>query len=138
MVSQQASAIQEFRDRWLPNATDEGLNELLELLDNESPMLMRRHWTTKTNDVSDFAIGCLATHVAWHHPKTEHLHAAAGFEWLRQVVGLDTRAEPSYVINAWDRGEPMAPVLVELIKEELQRRADRRPATTGKFQFDYP
>ena len=46
-------------------------------------------------------MGCLATHAAWHHPRTAHLTVDAGINWLHHVAGLNPAT--SHVIREWDR-----------------------------------
>ena len=46
-------------------------------------------------------MGCLATHAAWHHPRTAHLTVDAGINWLYRVAGLNPAT--SLVIREWDR-----------------------------------
>ena len=46
-------------------------------------------------------MGCLATHAAWHHPRTAHLTVEAGITWLHRVAGLNPAT--SLVIREWDR-----------------------------------
>src|SRR5437588_4159429 len=84
----------ELRALWLPNITDSGLDRLIELLETGSPLLVHGCFTRAT------PMGCLATHAAWHHPKTAHLTQDAGVMWLTRVAGLNPAT--SLVIREWD------------------------------------
>ena len=57
--------VRELQSRWFPNLTDAGLDRLIRLLDTDSPLLIHGCFTRAT------PMGCLATHAAWHHPRTE-------------------------------------------------------------------
>jgi hypothetical protein len=46
-------------------------------------------------------MGCLATHIAWHHPRTQNMTLDAGICWLNHVAGLNPAT--SLVIREWDR-----------------------------------
>ena len=87
--------VRELRDAWLPNMTDAGLDRLIDLLDKRSPLLVHGCFT------KSLPMGCLATHVAWNHPVTEHLTVEAGINWLHRVAGLNPAT--SLVIRDWDR-----------------------------------
>src|SRR6516162_3356198 len=78
-----ADCVRELRSAWLPNLTDAGLDRLIELLEKGSPLLIHGCFTKAT------PMGCLATHAAWHHPKTAHLTQDAGINWLHRVAGLN-------------------------------------------------
>lgn len=110
--------IAEFRNQWLPYATVSGLNRLLQLLEQGSPMLIHGGFAKSC------ATGCLATHLAWHHPKTSHLNDEAGIRWLTRVAGLNPAT--SNVILAWDRNGmadwELRGELIRAIREELQTR----------------
>lgn len=90
------STVAEFRTAWLPHVTDGGLDRLIRLLDSASPLLIHGSFTRAC------AMGCLATHIAWHHPATRDLNDEAGVCWLTRVAGLNPAT--SHVILAWDRG----------------------------------
>jgi len=87
--------VRELRDAWLPNMTGPGLDRLIDLLDKRSPLLVHGCFT------KSLPMGCLATHVAWNHPATEHLTVEAGINWLHRVAGLNPAT--SLVIRDWDR-----------------------------------
>src|SRR5438477_10913835 len=93
MLSQQC--LEELRSAWLPNLTDPGLERLIELLQTGSPLLVHGCFTRAV------PMGCLATHAAWHHPRTAHLTQDAGINWLYRVAGLNPAT--SHVIREWDR-----------------------------------
>ncbi len=86
--------VRELRASWLPNMTESGLDRLIDLLEKGSPLLVHGCFTRA------IPIGCLATHVAWNHPRTAHLTVDAGINWLHRVAGLNPAT--SYVIREWD------------------------------------
>jgi len=85
----------ELRSAWLPNITDAGLLRLIDLLEKGSPLLIHGCFTRAV------PMGCLATHVAWNHPRTAHLNQDAGITWLHGVAGLNPAT--SQVLREWDR-----------------------------------
>lgn len=89
-----ADPVAEFRANWLPHVTDEGLARLVELLQKGSPLLIHGAFTRT------MPMGCLASHVAWNHPRTCQLNHEAGVVWLTKVAGLNPAT--SAVILAWD------------------------------------
>ena len=93
MLSQES--IRELNTSWLPNVSDTGLNRLIELLEKGSPLLIHGSFTRA------LPMGCLATHIAWSHPKTCHMTLDAGICWLNGVAGLNPAT--SHVIREWDR-----------------------------------
>src|SRR5712691_5323564 len=86
--------VRELQTAWFPNMTDAGLDRLIELLEKGSPLLIHGCFAKAAT------MGCLATHIAWHHPKTEHLNIEAGIAWLTCVAGLNPAT--SSVIREWD------------------------------------
>jgi hypothetical protein len=109
----------ELRSAWLPNVTDAALDRLVDLLEKGSPLLIHGCFTRAV------PMGCLATHVAWNHPRTAHLTLDAGITWLHRVAGLNPAT--SHVLREWDRRgvhdlELRADLLAEL-RTEQQRRA---------------
>jgi hypothetical protein len=120
MLSQEC--VREMRSCWLPNITDAGLDHLIELLEKNSPLLIHGCFTRAV------PMGCLATHIAWNHPRTSHLTVDAGISWLHRVANLNPAT--SRVIREWDcrgahdwqvRGE-----LLAILREEQKGRA-RKP-----------
>jgi hypothetical protein len=93
MLSQEC--LRELHHSWLPNITDDGLDRLVDLLEKGSPLLIHGSFTRAV------PMGCLATHVAWNHPRTCHMTLDAGVEWLTSVAGLNPGT--SHVIREWDR-----------------------------------
>jgi hypothetical protein len=87
--------VRELHRSWLPNITDEGLNRIIDLLEKGSPMLIHGSFTRAV------PMGCLATQIAWNHPRTCHLTLDAGVSWLNLVAGLNPAT--SLVIREWDR-----------------------------------
>jgi hypothetical protein len=93
MLSQEC--IHELNASWLPNITDAGLDRLVDLLEKGSPLLIHGSFTRAV------PMGCLATHIAWNHPKTARMTLDAGVCWLNGVAGLNPAT--SLVIREWDR-----------------------------------
>jgi len=108
----------ELRSLWLPNITDSGLDRLIGLLEKGSPLLVHGCFTRA------LPMGCLATHAAWHHPRTAHLTVDAGINWLHGVAGLNPAT--SNVIREWDcagaQGLEVRFELLRLFKEERDAR----------------
>jgi hypothetical protein len=123
MLSQES--ISELRGRWLPHITDSGLDRLIELLEQASPLLVHGCFTRALPS------GCLATHAAWHHPRTAHMTSEAGIRWLHGVAGLNPAT--SNVIREWDsagmQGLAVRFELLRLFKEERATRQQIRAAT---------
>jgi hypothetical protein len=123
MLSQEC--VHELNTAWLPNITDEGLDRLIDLLEKGSPLLIHGSFTRVV------PMGCLATHVAWHHPRTHNLTLDAGIIWLNRVAGLNPAT--SHVIREWDRcaisnWEVRAELLTAFKEERRSREDKRRPA----------
>jgi hypothetical protein len=118
----------ELRSAWLPNMTDTGLHRLIELLEKGSPLLIHGCFTRAV------PMGCLATHVAWNHPRTQHLTVDAGISWLHQVAGLNPAT--SQVLRAWDRRGmrdlELCRDLLALFREEARRREASRPVPSRR------
>lgn len=119
----------ELRCAWLPNMTDAGLDRLTELLEKGSPLLIHGCFTRAV------PMGCLASHVAWHHPRTAHLTADAGITWLYHVAGLNPAT--SHVLRAWDRRGvrdlELRAELLAVLKAEREARQTRRPVPTNRL-----
>lgn len=113
-----SATIREFRSDWLPHVSDAGLGRLISLLDSGSPLLVHGAFTRAC------AMGCLATHIAWHHPDTAHLNDDAGVRWLTKTAGLNPAT--SAVILTWDRSGPadwaLRAELLRVCREELSGR----------------
>jgi hypothetical protein len=120
----------ELRSAWLPNITEAGLERLLDLLQKSSPLLISGCFTRAV------PMGCLASHIAWHHPRTAQLTIDAGITWLHRVAGLNPAT--SYVLREWDlRGAADVALRGELIAElkaELHARRTRTPQREGQGQ----
>ena len=111
----------ELRTAWLPNLTDSGLNRLLDMLEKGSPLLIHGCFTKA------IPMGCLATHAAWHHPRTCHLTQEAGINWLHRVAGLNPAT--SHVVREWDcRGAHDLDLRADLIHIFRQERKVRNQA----------
>jgi len=121
--------VAEFRSAWLPNVTDDGLSRLIELLEKGSPLLIHGAFTRAV------PMGCLASHIAWNHPKTAHFQHEAGVMWLSKVAGLNPAT--SAVILAWDRygaGDfPLRITLLEACRDEFAARGERRKVKKTKL-----
>ncbi|MCI0460139.1 MAG: hypothetical protein L0Z62_24570 [Gemmataceae bacterium] len=127
MLSQEC--VRELNTSWLPNLTDEGLDRLIDLLEKGSPLLIHGSFTRVV------PMGCLATHAAWHHPRTCHLTLDAGITWLNRVAGLNPAT--SHVIREWDRcgaqNWEMRADLLTLFKEaRCARQESRQPAERAR------
>ena len=81
----------ELRSAWLPNTTDTGLERLINLLESGSPLLIHDCFTRAV------PMGCLATHIAWHRPRTAHLTGEAGITWLHRVAGLSAEERDALI-----------------------------------------
>src|SRR5688572_5582140 len=115
-----APCLKELRDGWFPHTTDAGLDRLINLLESGSPLLIHGAFTRA------MPMGCLATHIAWHHPETAEHSMDAGIAWLTRGAGLNPAT--SQVIRAWDCGGqtgwgPRQPLL-SACKEERARRQE--------------
>jgi hypothetical protein len=110
----------EIRSAWLPNITDAGLHRLINLLTKGSPLLIHGCFTRAV------PMGCLATHVAWNHPRTAHLTLDAGILWLNRVARLNPAT--SHVIREWDthgsQNWEMRSELLAILEEERRRRLE--------------
>src|SRR5258708_36219813 len=123
MLSQECT--RELKSSWLPNITDVGLDRVIDLLEKDSPLLIHGAFTRAV------PMGCLATHIAWNHPRTEQWTLEAGIMWLSRVAGLNPAT--SQVIRAWDAGGThdweLRSSLLENFKEERERRRAGTPVT---------
>src|SRR5262245_60638187 len=120
--------VHELQNDWMPNITDGGLDHLIDLLEKGSPLLIHGSFTRAV------PMGCLATHVAWNHPRTAHLTMDAGICWLNHVAGLNPAT--SQVIREWDRCgssnyETRAEILT-LFKEHRQRVQSAAPVPRNR------
>jgi hypothetical protein len=87
--------LNEFRSAWLPHVSTQGLDRLIDLLEKASPLLIHGAFTRA------MPMGCLASHIAWNHEQTAHLHNEAGVMWLCRVAKLNPAT--SSLVVAWDR-----------------------------------
>jgi hypothetical protein len=119
----------ELRSAWLPNISNAGLERLRDLLQKGSPLLISGCFTRAV------PMGCLASHAAWHHPRTARLTLDAGITWLHHVAGLNPAT--SHVLREWDsRGASDLVLRSDLIAElsaELQNRQNA-PARKERAQ----
>jgi len=120
MLSRQCQ--EELRSVWLPNITDPGLDRLIELLQTGSPLLVHGCFTRAV------PMGCLATHIGWHHPRTAHQTQDAGINWLGHVAGLNPAT--SSVLREWDQCGPhsleVRGELLAMFRDERDRRRTER------------
>jgi hypothetical protein len=120
-------SIREFRESWLPNVSDVGLDRLMDLLSKNSPLLIQGCFTRA------LPMGCLATHIAWNHPQTEHLTVDAGITWMNQIARLNPAT--SLVIREWDcataQNWEIRAELLALVKEERQARKKKTRQLRG-------
>lgn len=127
MLSQEC--LHELETRWLPNMTNQGLDRLIDLLEKGSPLLIHGSFTRA------LPMGCLATHVAWNHPRTAHLNLDAGVCWLNRVAGLNPAT--SHVIRAWDRSGncnfEMRAELLAVLKEHRRQRDSDTPRPQNRI-----
>jgi hypothetical protein len=95
------------------------LSRLIDLLDRASPLLIHGAFARAV------PMGCLATHIAWHHPRTRHLQHEAGVMWLSRVAALNPAT--SAVILDWDKAGvhdfELRSLLLAACREEEARRA---------------
>lgn len=129
MLSQEC--LRELQTSWLPNMTDAGLERIIDLLQKGSPLLIHGSFTRAV------PMGCLATQVAWHHPRTAHLTLDAGICWLNRVAGLNPAT--SHIIREWDRCgaadyEIRADLLAEFKQEHARRQDTPESATTNRIK----
>jgi hypothetical protein len=116
--------VSELRTRWLPNVSDDGLDRLIDLLEKGSPLLVHGRFT------SAVPMGCLASHIGWHHPTVCHRTSDAGILWLTRVAGLNPAT--SHVIRAWDQlGSVDWPLRQELTAIFREERATRNAKLVG-------
>jgi hypothetical protein len=122
--------LMEFRSAWLPHISDAGLVRIADLLQNASPLLIKGTFTGVV------PMGCLASHIAWNHPKTAHLNDDAGVRWLTKVAELNPAT--SDVILAWDETGhadwELRQGLLAACRDELDRRRTNllpEPTTAG-------
>lgn len=112
----------ELHSAWFPHLTDSGLARLIDLLESASPLLIHGAFSRVS------ALGCLATHAAWHHPRTTHLDDEAGIVWLTRVACLNPAT--SKVVQEWDAHgladwQWRAALLAELRAERVRRHQAR-------------
>jgi hypothetical protein len=111
----------ELRSFWLPNISDSGLDRLIDLLENNSPLLIHGCFTRA------IPMGCLATHIGWNHPRTTSLTLDAGLIWMNRVAGLNPAT--SLVIREWDNHGPhhweIRAEMLAIFKEERNVRRTR-------------
>lgn len=126
MLSQ--DCIRELKTSWLPNITNVGLDRLIDLLEKDSPLLIHGSFTRAV------PMGCLATHIGWHHPRTAKMTQDAGICWLNHIAGLNPAT--SLVIREWDRCADydfeVRAHLATMFREERRQRAQlQEPAAAA-------
>ena len=124
-----AKSLFEFETQWLPHVTEPGLNRLIDLLESGSPLLIHGAFTKAC------AMGCLATHIAWHHPATRNTNEEAGVLWLTRIAGLNPAT--SSVILEWDRigsaDWQLRARLSEACRQELEARNEEPAEGTEAY-----
>lgn len=119
--------LEELRSAWLPHITNAGLDRLVDLLEKSSPLLIHGCFTRAV------PMGCLATHIAWHHPRTRHLTLDAGITWLHGVAALNPAT--SHVLREWDRRGvhdlDLRADLLAFFRSEQHLRQSRKAAATA-------
>jgi hypothetical protein len=119
-----AECLRELHTVWLPNLSASGLQRLIDLLEKGSPLLIHGSFSKAV------PMGCLATHAAWHHPRTACLAQDAGVAWLTGVARLNPAT--SLVIREWDRRGAhdweLRMDLLEALRGERRRRAEPAPS----------
>ena len=76
-------------------------------------------------------MGCLATHIAWHHPEHLQFPLDAGVYWLSQVAGLNPVS--SHVIREWDQAcEFDWLIRADLLEELKEHRKTRQEQTVSR------
>jgi hypothetical protein len=123
-----AECVRELKNSWLPNITDTGLDRLIDLLERGSPLLIHGSFTRAV------PMGCLATHIAWNHPRTARHTLDAGICWLNHVAGLNPAT--SQVIREWDRCadcdfEVRAELAAAFRAERVARQSRQLPKPAG-------
>jgi hypothetical protein len=112
----------ELHNSWLPNITDAGLDRLIDLLEKGSPLLIHGSFA------QTIPMGCLASHVAWNHPRTADLSNDAGIVWLNNVAHINPAT--SHVIRVWDSCSrcdyQVRTELLEVLKQHRTKRTHRR------------
>ncbi len=125
--------LNELREEWFPHITSAGLDRIIELLEKQSPLLIHGSFARAV------PMGCLATHIAWHHPTTCQWTMEAGIMWLSRIAGLNPAT--SQVIRAWDSSsahdwELRSQLLREFRAERERRHADDAVgAECGEYAF---
>jgi hypothetical protein len=125
------ACVKELRDNWFPHTTDMGLKRLMTLLEEGSPYLIHGTFT------KSLPMGCMATHIAWHHPTTRGLTHDAGIIWLSHIAGLNPAT--SLVIRAWDEGGqanwPLRNAILNACREESTAREQRNAIWADELQL---
>lgn len=112
------TVIDELNHRWFPGVTDTALDQVIRLLESASPLLVSGCFCKVPPQ------GCLATQIAWHHPRTRHLMHDAGIVWLDRIANLSPVT--SSVLTYWDaRGSEdvgYRHFLLDMFRGEKERR----------------
>ena len=125
-----SSCIAEFQSRWFPHTTDAALDRIIELLEQGSPLLIHGSFNMAV------PMGCLATQIAWHHPRTTELCQEAGIAWLTRVAKLNPAT--SHVIRLWDLGgqydwELRSTILQECKEERIRRQEQKALQSSNRW-----
>jgi hypothetical protein len=117
----------ELRNAWFPHITTEGLNRIIDLLEKGSPFLLKGTFSGAPTQ------GCIATHIAWQHPKTRDISDEAGIIWLTRIAGLNPAT--SQVVQYWDeKGLADWELRMALLKEFADEKARRDQLLESELQ----
>jgi len=120
---------EELREKWLPNTTWSGLARVVELLEKGSPFLIHGCFSRA------IPMGCLASHIAWNHPKTWHMTVDAGIFWLGKIAGLNPST--SHVLNLWDKKGVGDLATRQGLLKEFRKKLEQRPIISRNTRSGY-
>jgi len=112
------SVMDELNHRWFPGAVDSAIDRMIYLLEDASPLLISSCFCRIPPQ------GCLATQIAWHHPRTRHLVQDAGIVWLDQVANLSPVT--SHVLTYWDARGAQDVAFRHFLLDQFQGEKARR------------
>lgn len=112
------SVMDELSHRWFPGAVDSAVDQVIRLLESASPLLISGCFCKLPPQ------GCLATQIAWHHPKTSHLGHDAGIVWLDRIANLSPVT--SHVLTYWDARGAQDVAFRHLLLDQFRGEKARR------------
>ena len=115
------SVMDELHHRWFPGAMDGAIDQVIRLIEAASPLLVSGYFCKLPPQ------GCLATQIAWHHPKTCHLNQDAGIVWLDRVANLSPVT--SHVLTFWDARGSSDLAYRHFLLDQFKSERSRRQAT---------